>query len=120
MDAIQDIVRHPFYRPREKFTDIIFKSNCAIWDLVDEINDSIERYGLTKRIVRPGQDYAHYRECHESQCEDCTKHDSCGLCVCQRVSYKQFQVMQLLNELERLNGGGVGNGITRLKRWLSR
>lgn len=117
MDAIQDIVRHPFYRSHKRSTATRWKSYCAIWELVDDINDSIQKYGLTERVVRPGKDYAHYKECYESRCEDCTKHDSCGPCVCERVSYKKYKVTQILDDLERLNGGG-GSYIRRLKRWL--
>lgn len=119
MDAIQDIVRHPFYRPCKRSAADRLKSLSAVWKLEAEITDLIVRYGLTRRVVRPGKDYAHYKECYESRCEDCTKHDTCGPCVCQRVSFKKFKVMQLLDDLERLNGG-VGNCVIKLRRWLSR
>lgn len=110
MDAMKDITEHPAYKPFRNAR--LVRKRVQILDLTDKMKSHIATHNLTERVVRPGRDYAHYKECFESRCTDCSKHDTIdGRCVCEYVCYYRAKILQLLDDIEAMSGRGLLNRI---------
>lgn len=108
MDALEEIKKHRAYKTVSYKDREIWRRRMDLLWLVDEMKSLVAMHNFTERLKRTDGDDTHYKECFESLCKDCSKHDHYGAfgCDCRRLHNYKNQVLKLLEEINTIECEG--------------
>lgn len=113
MDALKEITSHSAYKRYDK--QPIWIKRMRVIEEVDKLKSLIASHNLSERVTRPGQEYAHYKECGSCGVRDDEDFDYVDTCVCCHVAMYRYRILQLLDEIEAMSGGSNSSILKRIK-----
>lgn len=115
MDAIEDILKHPaYYNIRD---EAIANKRLQAIKLMNELKSLVASSKFTVMGPPDPDGMSHYKECCCKYDERYPDRDMVGFCTCSRIESLGYKIIQLLDDIQTLNGD---SWINRLKRFFSR